>query len=168
VIRASIGFEQLLACEVAERQILYLPTMPYRHIPLAEANSVIVAEAYFKMILVDPEILFNAVYSHSCLSCTLFLAMLSPAQQCQNDTYPSVQKTSASYFKSWCWRGDEVPCSYIVAGSTHLCLTEIHEMFTSMHDNLASQEVLLTPCSQVDQTFSRLGRTGIIAYTGVD
>jgi hypothetical protein len=80
-IRASIGFEQLLACEVAECQILYLPTMPYRYIPLAEANSVIVAEAHFKMILVDPEIRFNAVYSHSCLSCRLFSILLSPAQQ---------------------------------------------------------------------------------------
>jgi hypothetical protein len=80
-IRASIGFEQLLACEVGERQTLFLPTMPYRHIPLAEANSAIVAEAHFKMILVDPKILFNAVNSPSCLSCKLFSIPLSPAQQ---------------------------------------------------------------------------------------
>src|SRR5712691_1849681 len=64
-IRARIGFEQLSACEVAERQILYLPAIPYRHIPLAEPDSVIIAETYFKMISVDPEIVFNAVYPHS-------------------------------------------------------------------------------------------------------
>jgi hypothetical protein len=71
----------LLACEVAKCQILYLPTMPYRHIPLVEANSVIVAEAHFKMILADPEILFNAVYSHGHLSCRLFSILLSHTQQ---------------------------------------------------------------------------------------
>src|SRR6266436_8368740 len=67
LIRAIIRFEQLRSCEVGKRQIFeHLPTS-HPDIPLTESNSVTVAKVHLKVILTDPEFLFNTIHSHRLL-----------------------------------------------------------------------------------------------------